>query len=100
ALYWVIRQSPLDERSLRQCFAVLAALGLYTTLIAMAEMSGQWWAVFPRHLASPTTEFFGRARGPLLNPSANGILISLGLACSLTFWPRWGRGGKLLLILF
>jgi O-antigen ligase len=74
--------------------------GVYLTMTALAETTRQWWAVFPTYIASPATEYFGRARGPFLHPAEMGIYLTLGLAAALTFWPRCGRLGKMLLIAF
>jgi O-antigen ligase len=98
--YWAIRQSPLDEHKTRWMFGVVALFGVYVSLTAVAELLGWHWALFPTHLASPKLEFFGRARGPLLNPAGNGILITLCLAAGLTFWQRTTRGGQLALLAF
>jgi O-antigen ligase len=97
-VYWVARQSPIDDRSLHWVFGTLAVLGVYLTFIALAEATGQWWAVFPTYIASPTTEYFGRARGPFLNPTEMGIYLTVCLAAALTFWPRFGRVGRLFLL--
>ena len=43
-------------------------------------------------------EFIGRARGPLLHPIGNGILLATCLAAALLAWPRWGRAGRLALL--
>jgi O-antigen ligase len=99
-VYWVARQSPIDDRSLGWVFGTLAGLGVYLTWIALAEATGQWWAVFPAYIASPTTEFFGRARGPFLHPTEMGLYLTVCLAAALTFWPRVGRVGRLLLLGF
>ena len=81
-------------------FGTLAGLGVYLNFIALAEATGQWWAVFPSYIASPTTEFFGRARGPFLHPTEMGLFLTVCLAAALTFWPRAGRVGRLLLLGF
>jgi O-antigen ligase len=44
-------------------------------------------------------EFLGRGRGPLLNPSGNGILLTLGLSCALMFYPKLGRLGRISIVL-
>lgn len=98
--YWVIRQAPLDERKAKWVFGTLAVFGVYVSLTALAELTGQYWALFPRHLASAQLEFFGRARGPLLNPAGNGALITLCLLAGLTFWPYFRRHGQLMLLGF
>ncbi len=74
------------------------ALGTYIALTACAEKLEWTWAVFPRYIADPKIqEFLGRARGPLLNPSGNGVLLGLGLAVSMLI-PFWYRGWKRVLL--
>ncbi len=73
---------------------------LYLIATALAEGSGQLWAVFPQYIALPQHQFFGRARGPFLNPAAMGIYLVTGLAAAWMFWPRIGRVGQLLLVAF
>src|SRR5262249_28432384 len=56
--------------------------------------------VFPTYIASPTYgEFFGRGRGPFLNPAGLGVFQGVCLCAALTFWPRLGRKGKTFLLL-
>lgn len=97
-VYWIARQSPLDRRTLRGTWIALAIFGVYLTYTALAETTGQWWAVFPSYIASPKTEYFGRARGPFLHPAEMGIFLTLCLAAALTFWSKCNRGGQLLLL--
>lgn len=95
-LYWVARQASLSERSLRWSCAAIAVFGGYLALTAVAEVHGVYGLVFPRYIASPDfKEFFGRGRGPFLNPAACGIYQSLGWCAALTAWPRLNRGGQL-----
>ncbi len=99
-LYWVARQSRITERGVLAVLALLAAMGLYLAATALAEVSGNSGLVFPQYIASPDVpEFLGRARGPLLNPAGNGILLGLGLAATLLWWPRLGRVGRAGLVL-
>ncbi|HTQ40636.1 MAG TPA: O-antigen ligase family protein [Pirellulales bacterium] len=99
-IYWIVRQSPLDDRTVRRAWGALALFGVYLTFTALAESTGQWWAVFPSYICSPTTEFFGRARGPFLNPAEMGIYLMAGLLAALTFWSVLGRLGQLILLAF
>lgn len=100
-LYWVGWRARITERGLKMMFALLGAVGLYLALLAIAETRGPSWLVFPPYIASSENqEFLGRARGPLLNPAANGMLLGMCLAGGLMMWPRVGRGGKLLLIVW
>jgi O-antigen ligase len=98
-LYWVARQAELTERSVRTVFAVLTALGTYLAVTAIAEVAGWDALVFPRYIASSEhAEFLGRARGPLLNPMGNGVLLGTCLAAVLMAWPRCNRLGKLVVV--
>src|SRR5690606_11158993 len=53
ALYWIGRQSTIDERGLRKIYGVLAAFGLYLAFTGVAEATSQWWLVFPKYIADP-----------------------------------------------
>jgi len=98
-LYWVARQARITRGGVLATFALLAAFGLYLALTAVAETRDLRGLVFPQYISSPTfAEFYGRARGPLLNPAGNGILLGLGLAATLLWWPRLNRGGWLAVV--
>ena len=98
--YWVARQAAISERSLVWMFTCLAGFGAYLALTAVAEVNQLSWAVFPKYIASPDfEEFLGRARGPLLNPAANGLLLGTCLIAVLSLWPRVNRAGKAGLLL-
>jgi O-antigen ligase len=99
-VYWIARQSPANDRTLRWMWTALAAFGFYLTYTALAEATGQLWAVFPRYIASPKSEYFGRARGPFLNPAAMGIYLTVCLAAALTFWSSLNRVAQLALLGF
>ena len=58
-----------------------------------------WALVFPSYIGSTEyVEFYGRGRGPLLNPAGSGILQGLCLLGMLMRWPRVGRLGQLLIL--
>jgi hypothetical protein len=99
-MYWVARQSRITERGILATLAFLTVLGFYLALTGLAEVSGTYGLVFPKYIASPAlAEFYGRARGPLLNPAGNGILLGLCLAATLLWWPRLGPIGRLVVVL-
>ncbi len=99
AIYWIARQSRWTERNTMWMFGVLAVLAIYLAFTAVAETHGVWSVVFPRYVASPEfKEFYGRGRGPLLNPAGNGLLQALGLCAALMWWPRLNRVGQLMLL--
>ena len=62
----------------------LSALGLYLAGTGIAEITQQWWAVFPGFIANPELgAHFGRARGPALTS------VSLGIFLTVCFWATW-----------
>ena len=99
-IYWIARESPLTERSVLAVFGLTAALGIYLAVTAWAETHQLWWLVYPKYIASSTaySEFYGRGRGPLLNPAGCGLFQGVGLVCLLLWWPRVGRAGKVMLL--
>ena len=98
-MYWIARQTPVTERGSRAMFACLAVFGLYLAVTAIAEARQLWWLVYPRYIASREyLNFFGRGRGPLLNPAGCGFFLSICWSSALMFWPRWGRVGKAVLL--
>jgi hypothetical protein len=88
AVYWIARQSPLDRRAVSLAQAVLTGLGVYLAVTGLLEISGQWWAVFPRYIADPKVGIhFGRARGPMVQSVSFGLCLSV---CMLAAWLwRW-----------
>ncbi len=98
ALYWIARQAPLSERGVRLVQAALAIFGLYLGVTAIFEITQQWWAVFPHHIADPKVGIhFGRARGPMVQSVSLGMALAVCLLCALVWWPRLKRPGQLLL---
>lgn len=84
ALYWVVRSANFSQRTWKGMLACLVGLGVYLAATGLAEVSGQWWAVFPRFIADPTLgTHFGRARGPAL------MSASLGVFLAICFWAAW-----------
>lgn len=102
ALYAMVRVTPLSPQSVRHIMNALLAMGAYLSVIGMLEVSGAHGLVYPRYIIDPTNwEFLGRARGPLLNPTANGVLLTTTLAIASHRWlasKGRGRVGYLLLI--
>jgi len=91
-MYAIGGQVTLSTQQVRWMFGALAILGVYLALTAVAEKLDWKWAIYPKYIADPKfEEFLGRGRGPLLNPAANGILLTLALACG-TMPLIWYRG--------
>ena len=105
-IYCVGWQARISERGVKTMFALLGVFGVYLALTAIAERAiAEGWElkslVFPPYiLTSKYEEFLGRARGPLLNPAANGMLLGTCLAAGLMAWPRAQRWGRLGLIAY
>ncbi len=98
-LYFAIRCSHLTERAVTALLTVLSLLGVYLALTACAEVTQQWWAVFPRYIADPELgTHFGRARGPALNSVSLGIYLSITLWSAWLLRPRLSRGWQLALL--
>jgi O-antigen ligase len=79
SLYWIVRDLCPTEKQLVWFRITFIVLACYLALTGLAEVHGQWWAVFPRYIATAEGFFFGRARGPFLNPMACGFFMSVGL---------------------
>ncbi len=100
ALYWIARQLPLDRGRISFIQGVLAGLGIYLGVTGVLEITGQWWAVFPAHIADPNVGLhFGRARGPMVHSVSFGLYLGLGLLATWLWQWRFGRLGRLLLLL-
>jgi O-antigen ligase len=98
-IYWVARQTRITERSMTAVFASCGLFGVYLAVTGIAERRELWWAVFPGYIKNAEyTEFFGRARGPFLNPIGTGIFLCSCLCAGLMLWPRMGRIGRLALL--
>jgi O-antigen ligase len=98
-MYWIARQADWSQRNAQLALGSLAAFGVYLCLTAVAETHGRWTLVFPRYSGSPEFfEFLGRGRGPFLNPVANGLAQTIGLAAALALWPWLNRRLQLVLL--
>ena len=85
--YLLGRSAPLNRQDLVACSVIWIGLSTYLALTGICEVRGWHSLVWPRHTVSAEfEEFFGRARGPLLNPVANGMLLLLGLCSALLYW--------------
>ncbi len=79
-LYLVARFAPLADRDMRAILWGTAGFGAYLALTGIAEWRGWNAWVWPRYIVDPNfTEFYGRARGPFLNPIVNGTFLIAGL---------------------
>ncbi len=99
AMYWMMRQARWTEREVLAVFGGFALFGVYLALTSLAEYFQLGGLVFPSYITTSamdsSAEFVGRARGPLLHPIGNGILLAICLGCVLLWWPRLRRAGQL-----
>jgi O-antigen ligase len=99
-LYLFARFSNVSPRTLRGVYGALTVFGIYLTVTALAEITQQWWLVFPKYISDPKLGIhFGRARGPLLQAHSMGFQIGAALLCGWAWWPRLSRGAQLVLLL-
>ncbi len=99
ALYLIVRSAEFSERSWKMLLALLSGLGVYLALTGIAEVTEQWWAVYPRFIADPTLGLhFGRARGPALMSASLGVFLTVCFWATWFLWPRVARGWKLALL--
>ena len=92
ALYAVVRSAKLNSLDLAAITTGLGVLALYLALTGIAEVKQFHSIVFPRYIVESTgTEFFGRGRGPFLNPVSNGIFQVAGFCCIIFWWPKSSR---------
>jgi O-antigen ligase len=98
-VYWIVRQSPIDQRAVVTTYVVLALAGIYLAVTALAEVTKQWWLVYPSYIADPQLGIhFGRARGPMLGSHTLGMYLAEGLLCLWMARRHCGRIGTLLTI--
>lgn len=95
SMYFVARTLQPETAELGRWISILVTLGLYLAVTAVFEMKGWRALVFPRFINDPEVwEFFGRGRGPLLNPAGNGVLMTVALAACVDRFFRGDRLGK------
>lgn len=88
ALYFAVREVDISLRELKWIAICLAGLAVYLAATAFAETRELTSLIFPRYITLPG-EFYGRGRGPLLNPVINGMLMVTGCCC---LWMGWTTG--------
>ena len=95
SLYAVMRTATFTRQDIHRMVTALIAMGAYLAFTGVMEMLDLRALVFPRFINDPEVwEFYGRGRGPLLNPAGNGILLTLALAACASRFLDSGRHGK------
>jgi O-antigen ligase len=99
SLYFVMRNSRLDDTHLKMVAMGLVGLGVYLSVTALFETRGLGGLVFPRYIMDPDyAEFLGRGRGPFLNPVSNGIFQVIGLSSLWMWWPNASTRGRAIIL--
>jgi len=81
-LYFIARQAVHNEKSFTMVLVGFAVFGLYLAVTGAAEVTNQWWLVFPKYIANPEIGLhFSRARGPMLQSVSYGVYLSTCLFC-------------------
>ncbi len=84
AMYGIARIAPLSASDCRHLVSALIVLGIYLGVTGVMEVANLHSLVYPRYIVDPTNwEFLGRARGPLLNPTGNGVVLTVSFAAAL-----------------
>ena len=95
-MYAMARFLSITRQDVRMLIGGAILLSAYLSITAILEIKGYHGLVFPRYISNPEVwEFFGRGRGPLMNPSGNGVLITIGLVASALMCLHSQRRGKL-----
>jgi O-antigen ligase len=99
-VYWIARQSWLIERRVTFVHGALACFGIYLALTGLAEVTHQWWLVFPSYIADSTVGLhFGRARGPMVQAVSYGLFLGVTMLAGYVWRSRWNRLGQTLWLL-
>jgi putative inorganic carbon (hco3(-)) transporter len=96
--FLVFLVAPFAFRTARQraiLLGTLVAVGLYLSVTAIAETVGLTALIVPGYITDPNVGIhFGRARGPFVEASANGLAMVMGgaaAAVALTIWQGRAR---------
>ena len=95
-IYWIARQSWLIERRVTLVHGALACFGVYLAATGLAEVTHQWWLVFPKYIADPAVGLhFGRARGPMVQAVSYGLFLGINMLAAFVWRSRWNRTGQI-----
>ncbi|MEL6109434.1 MAG: O-antigen ligase family protein [Planctomycetota bacterium] len=94
-MYGLARVMTIRTDDIRWMFRCLIGLGIYLAVTAVLEIQGLHGLVFPRYIVNADDwEFFGRGRGPLMNPAGNGIVMAVSLTAVAVGFVTAGRGKR------
>ena len=82
AIYWVARQTTLNQRNVTWVLYVLVVFGIYLAITGILETLGVWSLVFPAYISDAGVGLhFGRARGPMVHAVSYGLYLATSLLC-------------------
>lgn len=86
-MYFLGRYAPVSRTEVRWIMLLLVVLGVYLGFTGFCEVTRLYGFVFPKYVVDQSNwEFLGRARGPLLNPTGNGTVLTIAFAAALSRW--------------
>lgn len=89
SFFWIGRHTRFTERDLKKFAWVAVGFGIYLAFTGLAEKLGLHGLVFPQYIVhNENIEFFGRARGPFINPVGNGLVLLFCLSCCCLIWKE------------
>ncbi|MEO1527663.1 MAG: O-antigen ligase family protein [Planctomycetota bacterium] len=98
AMYALARVTTIHTDDVRWMYGCLIGLGIYLALTAVFESQGLHGLVFPKYIVDAAEwEFYGRGRGPLMNPAGNGIVMAISLVIAAVGFVSAGRGQRVIL---
>lgn len=96
-MYAIARCVRITHSDVRWLLGGATVLGVYLSVTAVMEVKGLHGFVFPRYIVDGSHwEFFGRGRGPLMNPAGNGILMAISLSAATLLLMTASRGKQAL----
>ncbi len=92
AMFVIVPMTFHDERRRSWLLAGFVLVGAYLSLTAIAEVIGPHALVFPRYILDPNAGIhFGRARGPFLEATVNGLVMFACGAAAVIASRAWHR---------
>jgi len=99
AIYFIARNARLTERNTNWILAAGTGYGIYLALTGVFELTGQWWAVFPKYIVDPEVGLHhGRARGPMVHSVTYGVYLTTCMVCAWLWRERLARHWQLLIV--
>jgi O-antigen ligase len=88
--YFIMRRGISSEAEGTSFLMGIGLITIYLGVTSLAESWHQNWLVFPKYILDPTVGIhYGKARGPFVSASANGVAMAMGLPILL--WLFFGK---------